>query len=94
MRVAPGMNADPGVVLDRTIFDGDVLGVPLKADPVTVIIPHCATAHQHVVAFVEVDATTAATADVFRVTLLPVSFHDQVFHCDVVNFPAGDYRES
>ena len=38
----------------------------------------------------EVDATTAATADVFRVTLLPVSFHDQVFHRDLVDFPAGD----
>ena len=94
VRVAAGMNAHPRIILDRAIFDGDVLGVPLKADPVTVIIPHGATAHQHVAAFVEVDATTAATADVFRVTLLPVSFHDQVFPCDVVNFPAGDYRES
>ena len=86
MRVAAGVNTHPGVVLDRAIFDSDVLGVPLKADPVTVIIPHGATAHQHVVAFVEVDAPTAATAEVFRVTLLPVSFHDQVFHRDVVDF--------
>ena len=45
VRVAAGMNAHPRIILDRTTFDGDVLGVPLKADPVAIVIPHGATAH-------------------------------------------------
>ena len=80
------MNTHPRIVLDRAIFDSDVLGVPLKADPVTVVIPHGATAHQHVAAFVEVDAATPATSDVFRVNLFPVPLNDQLFTATSLTF--------
>ena len=90
LRAAPGMEAQPGVVLAHAVLHQHIVGL-LETDAVAVVVPHHAILDHRAKAAIEKNAAATAAVEIDILLLVPLD--DEVLHARAFEVVAADNRE-